>query len=61
MFNRIAGKLKDPKTVRRIKVTAVVVGAVATVVVVGVVLYKSGVIGNSSELVEELISAAEAA
>ena len=60
MFNKLASSM-SPKTVKMIKVSAIVVTAVAGAVVVGVVLYKAGMIGSTAEVAEVVENAVQAA
>ncbi len=57
MFKNIADQI-NPQTVRAIKVAAIAVGVVAGAVVTGIVLYKMGVIGQSVDIVEEVVETA---
>jgi len=59
MLNKFASQM-SPQAIRNVKIAAVVVGAVAGVMVVGVVLYKAGVIGTNPELLEEIVETAAA-
>lgn len=60
MIENVTAKM-SPTMVRNIKIGAVVVGVVAATVVVGVILVKTGAIGNAPETAEEIIDAALAA
>lgn len=57
MLNKMTAKL-SPKAVRNIKIGAAVVGAALAAVAVGVVLYKTGLIENVIDPVEEALEAA---
>lgn len=61
MLNKLAEGM-NPRTIKAIKIGAIVVAALAGAVVTGVVLYKMGLVGNGIEVTEELVTtAAEAA
>jgi len=60
MLNKIASQM-NPQTLKIVKISAVVVGVAAGAVVVGAVLYKAGLIGQTGEVLEEVIETAASA
>lgn len=61
MLDKIAANM-NPQTVKIVKISAIAVGVVAGAVVTGLLLYKFGVIGNTTDVLEEVMdTAAQAA
>jgi len=59
MNEEVVGLLNlSPKTLKVLKVSFVVVGIAAGAIVAGVILYKTGMLGSTDELVEELVETA---